>query len=457
LDQLELREILIGTISDTAVYQTHQTAQSDLPWKVLTVFAAGAAGMGFVIQFMGLRALAYPCSIAQLVAILLKALIRALIRRRLGRIPAYCGAFTNYEMDFLATCLVYSREFREYQANHLPEPFPLREKRSKKILRWKVRTAGDAPSLPFRFNVFQTVAQNCQSNTGPKVDESANSTSARADTSREAKKRPTQNPEHETLPARQTSCRQLIRVRERIGSICSDMCDWQSLASEGALSLASAIEAFMNTFFPDPAVDRTTTRSGKRLSDLKWAIETGGLYSLEQAGERNDYVRIPVRWLGKNDRWQADIRTIEAVLSLWMATIETKEDEIHSGKTKNSPAPISGSLSLRRTKSRYVFCRILGDHFAEENSTLKRDLSWWVDELIAEQSDNPVEEDESRTEPNPNTRDSVADETPVASTWHRSKARNGADLVIGFNGHSTDCKRSLMLKNIDADFLRACS
>jgi hypothetical protein len=198
------------------------------------------------------------------------------------------------------------------------------------------------------------------------------------------------------------------------------------------------------------------------MNRLVWAVETVGLYSLEEPGARDDYILIPVDRIPKEDRWEVKVRRLEAVLSLWMATIEAqskdaKQVKVSSGKTNNSPAQPSETLDLRRTKGRYTFCRILGDDSTDDNSTLKRDLSWWVGERIAEQSDDPVRENESSTKSNSNTIEPVADTTSNPTTWHRSKACKDVELIIGFNGPEAECERSLLMKNIRSDFLRAFS
>lgn len=85
------------------MFQAEKYHWSNETWGYFTVGAAIAAGVGFIMQFMGLRGLTYPCSIAQLVATILMAFVRATIRRRLGRELSYCPAFARFEIDSLAT------------------------------------------------------------------------------------------------------------------------------------------------------------------------------------------------------------------------------------------------------------------------------------------------------------------------------------------------------------------
>ena len=366
---------------------------------------------------MGLRGLAYPCSIAQLVAILVMALIRASIRRKLGRVPTYGLAFARYEIDYLATRLVYSQDFRYCRAGIDAELTHLNKQEANRVLTWRVKTAEmakDTKDLAFRFQKPQDIAHQRLSKYGIRAA-------------------PTSDP----------SCQQLIRIRERLG----DLCEWRSMALESALSLASSVEAFMDMFFPNTSSEASTLRVGKRIDYLDWAVETIGIPVTKQ---RDDFVTIPIRRADVNGepkgRWQADIGAIEAVLSLWMATTEA-QTEAAKNEAKANGASTSGASqrsNWRRANTgndlRYKFCRILGDDY--EGRTLKRDLSWWVDELIASQSDNcegtegkqlAVFQSDGKSPKNQKIQG-------TAAPWKCSRARTGVELIIGFNGRQEQCE-----------------
>lgn len=125
---------------------------SDAIWELLIMFGIFASGVGFVAQFMGLRVLTYPCSIAQLAAIFIMALIRAIIRRRLGRIPALCVALPRYELDFLATHITFCPRFRRFQeANN--SWYPYFRQSPDLIWQWGVDTAKPQDESPFLFRI----------------------------------------------------------------------------------------------------------------------------------------------------------------------------------------------------------------------------------------------------------------------------------------------------------------
>ncbi|KAJ3457220.1 hypothetical protein MRS44_014361 [Fusarium solani] len=337
-------------------------------WQWLTVGAALSAGLGFVAQFMGLRGLAFPCSIAQLGAIFIMALIRASIRRRLGKVPAHC------------------------------------------------------PALEGR--------------TGPDFETS--------------------------------SSQQLIRVRERLG----DLCHFTSKSTESALSLSQPIELFMNNFSPR---SKGGDKSEGPLSYVNWRIEATELTSTG-VSERPDKVKIPVVRRSSDGKWEVDVAKIDAVLSLWMASNEAKTAKdakdaqqrrgarrgLGKGRSATGLVQDSGDPSpdWRRIKvgddSRRTFGRIIGDNLNDE--VLKRDISWWVDSIIAEQSDPAVED-------NNNSGDDSNNAEGHGRLWSRARSSD-VDLVIGFNGNkphngparelgiaSNDCLHTILAQHLFTSFM----
>ncbi len=78
--------------------------------------------------------LAYPCSIAQLLAILAMALVRALVRRRLGRTTTHYPAFERFEVDSLAIRLVYYPDRQHDDAGPKKNPCIFDPESAKKML-----------------------------------------------------------------------------------------------------------------------------------------------------------------------------------------------------------------------------------------------------------------------------------------------------------------------------------
>ncbi|KAF6520633.1 hypothetical protein HZS61_014891 [Fusarium oxysporum f. sp. conglutinans] len=121
--------------------ESQQSKAEERLWQLVTLGAAGSAGIGFVAQFMGLRGLAFPCSIAQMGSIILMALVRAWVRRRLGRLPVNRVALAGYELDFLATHITFNPEFREFQWCKKKPQQPFGKQRAPtEFCRWGINT-----------------------------------------------------------------------------------------------------------------------------------------------------------------------------------------------------------------------------------------------------------------------------------------------------------------------------
>ncbi|KAK3330422.1 hypothetical protein B0H66DRAFT_527778 [Apodospora peruviana] len=445
-------------------------------WEILTVLAVLASALGFVAQFIGLRGLAFPCSIAQLVAIFAMALIRAGIRRRLGIVTAHRSALAKYELDFLATHIVFCPKFHTFHKSTSENEIYTRDRVPGEIYQWKIDVPEPRRSNQFYFKLPAEVvtvpspdavslddadgpdSENVSSNESKlpaKKQLTAAGLRRQISGSISTMKR-TSGPYFE--PA---SSQQLVRVRERLG----DLCGWTSKASESALSLVQSIELFMNTFFPPPDAQQTKSLN---LNTVDWVFETinpetslSGSSTL--VGGRNDFIVISVKRSADPSKWEVEIGMVDAALSLWMASIEANALEEQKKSTKNNSTTGSASpksqmpdSNWRRTKAgsgmRYKFCRILGDNF--KDGVLKRDLSWWVDELIADQSDlrrGDVEtmamvapddsDDSSDASGDEIDRGSERDDQNSVShvRWHPSRARGGCvDFVIGFNGRPDD-------------------
>ncbi|SPJ88726.1 uncharacterized protein FTOL_12620 [Fusarium torulosum] len=378
----------------TAVSKTSNVEEEqDSFWEWLTVAAALSAGIGFTAQFMGLRGLAFPCSIAQLLGVFVMALIRAGVRRRLGRVPVNYHALSGHELDFLATQIALSPKFRNflwYSKEKVGQPET--ERPRSEPCQWKISAPNPGQPTPFLFRAPEKLMKlESPEYSGFKDDKSPSS-------------------------------QQLVRVRERLG----DLCAWTSRSSESALSLAQSIELFMNTFFPISTGNKEDNEDDQAMKSFKWLIEATKP-TTTKTYEEHDFIQILVEnpAAGGKKSWKVDIGKIDAALSLWMATIEKER----SHGTDQTSEPVDFDISAdqspsewRRTKvgddPNYTFCRIVGDNLEDE--ALKRDISWWVDSFVAEQCDPLGQEN---------------DYDDNQQRWNPAR-NNDADLVIGFSGTS---------------------
>ncbi|RSM18642.1 hypothetical protein CDV31_002571 [Fusarium ambrosium] len=450
-------------------------------WQWLTVGAALSAGLGFIAQFMGLRGLAFPCSIAQLGAIFIMALIRASIRRRLGRVPVHCLALEGYELDFLATQLVF---YPEVRASHQPrkgEENYGRDKLPSDFCRWKVKTAD--PKQQSTFFVQSTPTSQQESENGATISEPAqqHNTTPESEQQHSSATCESAQQHYSTASPKSTagqhsetpSSQQLIRVRERLG----DLSHFTSKSTEGALSLAQSIELFMNSLSP---LSKEKKENKTAFSKMNWQIEVTKFTSASMSGDL-DTVKIPVERRNSDGKWEVDVAKIDVVLSLWMASIEAKKakDAKDAQQHRDARRGLGNGMysgdslpDWRRTKveddSRSSFGRIIGDNLDDE--VLKRDISWWVDSIVAEQSDPAVEDDnnssdEGSDEGNDEGSDDGRDAEGNRRLWSRARSSD-VELVIGFNGNkphdgparelgltSNDCLHTILAQHLFTSFM----
>lgn len=327
---------------------------------------------------MGLRGLAFPCSIAQLGAIFAMALIRAAIRRRLGKPIEHFRAFQWYEIDFLAARIVFNKGPRSrYWVSQGDD----KEMEPKECFAWKVITPDRRLENSHHFVEFEN-------------DPTTQTTDGPAD--KTSKEPSGQSPDKTfTFPTSQ----QLLRVRRRLG----DLSRWKTRSSPSALALVQSIELVMNEFFPS---------SSRRLESLNWLLRAGD----SDITGNQDSIQFRIAPKKKEGRFEVDLGLIDAAMSLWMASVDAKKPQNTTEEEEKNKRVTDWRRERTGDSLIYDYYRIIGNNL--KDGVLKRDISWWVDNLTAEMSE-PQPSEKSR---------SSKDE----------KRKEDAEIVIGFNGFERD-------------------
>lgn len=322
-------------------------------WELLAVFGVLAGAIGFTIQFIGLRALPWPCSVSQLGATLLMAGVRAFLRRRLGRLPPYLNALPGYELDFLAHQIVMRDAFRNmhYPYDKLEE---FEQKEAYDVCQWEVKTP--KPRDEDSGSRKSTISTMSKDRCGPQDDQAVGTTLL-------------QNGD------RVYPTMELIYVRERLGNLCK----WTSSASGPALALSQAIEFFLELFPPASS------------NLIPWQISGDAGQKGYSTGKAKVFIRRKETKAGAKDQatdseWAVESGKLEAILSLWIATMESKmmrnvKENVEDGKNEND---------WRRRKmaiDQKVSCqRLLGP---KNSGVLSRDIAWWAGTFLGiDENDN---------------------------------------------------------------------
>ncbi|KAH7154391.1 ankyrin repeat-containing domain protein [Fusarium sp. MPI-SDFR-AT-0072] len=318
-NQIEIDQIDVKISSKPPKANTPAGSDEDrrLESDFLAITAILAGGAGFTIQFIGLRGLPWPCAVAQLGAIIVMAIIRALVRRRLGDDPNYCHAPSRYELDLLATQLVDSSRSLSPDRSF---------KSSKQDWTWRVDTAKHRLRSIYSFRIGNCLNSSVSSST----EEAEDSASTQSD--------------------QLNKVHQVMLVRKRLG----DLVQWQTEAFKPALALARSIERFLDEFMP--------AEPHKNL--IKWKVP------MKDSEDMRSAVTLTITKKGSSG-WQIKVGEVEAILSLWMAHL----DATKAAKTKDKE-----KADWQRSKAGVAlgvdYCRILGP--SDQRGVLERDIKWWV-------------------------------------------------------------------------------
>ncbi|KAH0553022.1 hypothetical protein GP486_006781 [Trichoglossum hirsutum] len=221
---------------------------------VLTVLGVAFGMLGFIAQFEGFRLSNWSNTIAQLVAVFLMTILRAVVRRGLTTRPVVEKLPEAYEMDWLALKIANDPNFLK--------SFDDSNSQDQSIPTWNITTPNLGNNIALRSK---------QSRTQP-------------------------------LGKGQEA----MKIRQRLGELTG----WAGPASEEAISVANAIEMVMNKLFSSEpqttliwslkvGFDGSKDQSGEQIEFSR--IE----FTVTKSDSQSKYP------------WKADATEIEAALSLW--------------------------------------------------------------------------------------------------------------------------------------------
>jgi len=260
---------------------------------VKTIIGTIVGICGFVVQFIGLHGMHWSASIAQLGAIVVMTVLRALVHRNLAERPIVWLLYPEHEMDWLAMTLG-DRDKAPWQ-----NPPEFYEDNSSKPLAddggWDWRTvAVEDPSINGSIKPLQ-------------ADDGG-------------------------VERSRSKAHRVMIMRRELGELAR----WRGPASAEAIAVARAIGVTMNildTLFP------------KSLGrELTWSL------AASLAASHEIFVRESIAFSVKKheDKWKADPGEIEAALSLWLYSVYKQEQ---GGREDNmwleaEGAPAKRSLRL---------------------------------------------------------------------------------------------------------------
>jgi hypothetical protein len=406
--------------SESSTGQQEGNVKNSEPYllPLLPFVAVLCGGIGFTVQFIGLRGLPWPCAVSQLGAIIIMAIIRALIRHRLTRQLKHLSVLKDHELDYLAIKLVenHGKVFKDVDAqkaasdkkiyipsgqqghilttvlSNLRRMVGGRDDREEqplvKGLVWKVNTGSGL--------AFESRERSGSATTSPELELVFTST---GETGSRTTHSDTNSAHGFTDKIRSDAVytdegQRTILVRKRL----SDLCKWPSSTLKPALALARSIERFMNEFFPEGLPTEPSDQ-------MTWKIpfsrphQPDGTASTSSSGQpAPTWVRLDIKKRSDTGGWEVDGGQIEAILSLWLAHWRAHRPA-HLEAENQEKRKKGQSIDWRRAGdgSSVDYCRIIDEN---RNGVLKRDIAWWVNNAIEGlQIENPEARDASEDNP----------------------------------------------------------
>jgi len=273
---------------------------------------------------IGLRALNWTASIAQLVAIAIMTSLRAWVRRGMITPPIAARVRSaGHEMDWLALEIASEPNFWNKYSDRDNDMYPDSVGST---------DLGDTPEtepskvMVKKFSIF-TGTNNLASrgvwSHGP------------------------------ILPT--FAGQKAMKIRQRLGNLTK----WVGPASKPAVAVAEAIESVMNGFFDQPSDAGNHPR-------FIWSLKIK-----TSVTEDDEWIHFTVKYDGQDQKWVADATEIEAALSLWIYDIEETEllNAEDESTEKTGDWLREGNAAVRRKST-----RILGI----KDGPLETDLGWWL-------------------------------------------------------------------------------
>ncbi|KAF5653881.1 ankyrin repeat [Fusarium sp. NRRL 25303] len=303
--------------------QSHETQNAassydleSVPAFTLTVFATLVCLAGFIIQFIGLRAMHWSAAVGQLIAVMIMTILRAIVRLGFIAPLKYSNLRDRFELDGLALALGDPKLG--------PDSGPMNDDHNfdfglSKHRTWTVVLKGDSD--------IETPDQ-CDK----------------------------PNPGELSVERRGNEAQEILEIRRHLAQLAG----WGGPASREANSLAEAIEVTMNTLCPWEASEPPT---------WSWKIQ------VDTRAKGEDPKTFPVFLHLKHlkGQWKARLDELDSVLSLWLASID-KERELASTTSKTKRLGDNDEWYRKRSSQTRGGLILLG----ERTKYLEQAFEWWL-------------------------------------------------------------------------------
>ncbi|SCV61379.1 uncharacterized protein FFFS_15948 [Fusarium fujikuroi] len=293
--------------------------------EVLTLMGMFFSISGFIVQFVGLRAMHWTASVTLLGATILMTCLRVLVRRNLAQVPKSQRLLAGHELDWLTMILAGDVKNAPWMGHPKVDEDGLK------------RPCADRGGWDWRVSSVEN-------------PETLNKLCPSSDTYRHMKPQQIHQSVGQTLGLAKQAVKahnKAMKIREDLGGLAN----WHGPAYAEAIVLARAIEMTMDTLLkPHPANPLFTWSLTAR-----WPC----------GGTNSESIDFLVRL--ENQKWKVSSNEIDAALSLWLYSVYKDENILG-----NIAFDGAGVRTTEMMEERNL--RLLGSH----TPALHRDLRWWM-------------------------------------------------------------------------------
>lgn len=303
----------------------------------LSVFGTGISLAGFFVQFIGLRAMHWSASVAQLTAILIMTAVRAFIRR--GFTAAIHGVplKEGFELDGLAMVLGHTDPILD---SGPADKKPIFDFGLSKGGSWTVMMNGvDTPDD----SLYDGVQQSNTDTLG---------TGAR-------RTRVRSPPTESIMICKDNTAQNILSLRTRLAQLA----DWRGPASTEASQLAEAIESTMDLLYPT-----------ERPNLFSWAINV----KVSDDKDLDKYFTVVLQLKRNEGHWKCRVDELDSILSLWLCSIDKQRRSSTAklgGSLPKSASPMDNDAWFRKKSSETRGGLVL---IGQQTDELSRFLKWWM-------------------------------------------------------------------------------
>lgn len=365
------------------IAQTEGSTDPSVSLNIWCIIGTFASITGFVLQFEGFRGISWACSIAQLVAIMIMTIVRAIIRRGMLDKPATEKITPDYEMDWLALKVGFIDGYLTSLSDSpvLPRKPCLKcgigkSKSIPKVTSSPPCNHPSAPeasvweicnelSYPIRTEWIDKLEKPPAAKRGVDLEKGAKSGA-------KSKVRPGY-PVSSTLPISIPEKSFTLEMQEKI----------YSLQVQAVVNIRKRLGVLTEWTAPSPYAACVAKAITHVMSLFEWGEKLGEkatfVWYMDVQIARDESKRGKLRLeaskgsLTDKSSWSAPEKDIEALLSLWMYHFKRQHQRGGDSGDMRSVSEKSGLI-------RAPFRRVLGPN----TEVLKTDLAWWAGEGVAE-------------------------------------------------------------------------